>query len=705
MCLLQTSEAIYNDGAMKSTLLWLFIFVLFCGNFPGRIVAEEKCQRFLNGKEQTAPSNIVPTPHLEFYVSSSTGNDDNDGRSPDTPWKTLARAGSVQFVAGNKLLLKSGDVWNEPLVVNEHGAKKSFGTAENPIEISSYGKGKRPAIVRDGARLTCCIQIFEASGWKITNLEIGRADHGIDFHYSTNGNQFLWIENCFFHNIDGSNMYNGMRKPTGRWWEYSFSSAVHISGECVPWNDGYYVADITIKNCAANNAKTLFFNGTANMDALTCNVKNVTLENNHTIGGSWGWCIHFIENAVVRNCTTYGAGELFVEVGAAGGVCHGARNVMVENCTFAYTKFMETDGVGFDFEGRNENVVVRNCDFYMNEEDAILYYNNNGGNFNCAVYNINMLGNGYKSGTGRSGFKVHPHDVGCIVGYVRSDKDPVTWELSDYRLESPYSYGDPVPTPSDTGYPKIIKADNGTITYSSTRTFDGKSACVDPTGNDFINDTGGKSTVKNGAWVQYTFIGTGIEFRGPQCPDQGIFEVWLDGKLVREIDGYNTADLGTQTLYSETSLPMGPHNIKIVKKEGAHLIATGFIEHRDDTTPPIAPKSGYKLLIKDGNISAATAIAQPHDGWTLFYLNDVFPIDKVSVSIKNPGDYTLQYWKNAGLQSDWVDVSAETTTEPGTLEFDFDCVMTNRFRVLPVCSAEDDEITAFSARIADPPIF
>jgi hypothetical protein len=101
-------------------------------------------------------------------------------------------------------------------------------------------------------------------------------------------------------------------------------------------------------------------------------------------------------------------------------------------------------------------------------------------------------------------------------------------------------------------------------------------------------------------------------------------------------------------------------------------------------------------------MGAITQIAQPDDGWTLFYLSDKLAFDKVSVSVKNPGDYTLQSWKDEGLQSDWANLTTATATTPGTLEFDFHPIMmTNRFRVLSVSPAADDEITAFSAHVAD----
>ncbi|GEM_PF-1836128 len=89
-----------------------------------------------------------------IYVSSSGGDDDNDGLSPDSPVKTLqagidlVRSG-VDSVNGkiypDWLLLKRGDVWNETL-----NWRKSGRSLEESTVITCYGDAEkpRPAISR-----------------------------------------------------------------------------------------------------------------------------------------------------------------------------------------------------------------------------------------------------------------------------------------------------------------------------------------------------------------------------------------------------------------------------------------------------------------------------------------------------------------------------------------------------------------------------
>jgi parallel beta-helix repeat protein len=74
-----------------------------------------------------------------YYVSNS-GNDSNDGLTTATAWQTLSKVNSSTFIAGDSILLKRGDSWNERLTL------KSSGNAGNPIVVSAYGSGAKPLI-------------------------------------------------------------------------------------------------------------------------------------------------------------------------------------------------------------------------------------------------------------------------------------------------------------------------------------------------------------------------------------------------------------------------------------------------------------------------------------------------------------------------------------------------------------------------------
>jgi hypothetical protein len=76
----------------------------------------------------------------DYYIDSQNGRDGNDGRNPTNPWKSLAKINSTRFKAGDRILLKAGEIWHEKLLL------VSSGTPENPIIFTSYGNGAKPVI-------------------------------------------------------------------------------------------------------------------------------------------------------------------------------------------------------------------------------------------------------------------------------------------------------------------------------------------------------------------------------------------------------------------------------------------------------------------------------------------------------------------------------------------------------------------------------
>lgn len=84
-----------------------------------------------------------PTPDTRMvFVSSSQGDDANDGLSPQQPLQTIAN-GLAQLRNGHSdwLLLKRGDVWYEPIGGIGANKLKNGRSMEQPTLIASYGVG------------------------------------------------------------------------------------------------------------------------------------------------------------------------------------------------------------------------------------------------------------------------------------------------------------------------------------------------------------------------------------------------------------------------------------------------------------------------------------------------------------------------------------------------------------------------------------
>ncbi|MEV0288603.1 X2-like carbohydrate binding domain-containing protein [Kribbella sp. NPDC050820] len=71
----------------------------------------------------------------------------------------------------------------------------------------------------------------------------------------------------------------------------------------------------------------------------------------------------------------------------------------------------------------------------------------------------------------------------------------------------------------------------------------------------------------NGAAVEFTFQGTGVEWITALGPDQGEADVYLDGKLVRRVNLHNDARVTVRQAFT-TSVKNGSHTLRIVKVSG-----------------------------------------------------------------------------------------------------------------------------------------
>lgn len=76
-----------------------------------------------------------------YYVSPN-GNDSQNGTSPSTAWKTIARVNQAtySFQPGDKVLFERGGTWRGELILG------SSGTAAQPITVGAYGSGALPVI-------------------------------------------------------------------------------------------------------------------------------------------------------------------------------------------------------------------------------------------------------------------------------------------------------------------------------------------------------------------------------------------------------------------------------------------------------------------------------------------------------------------------------------------------------------------------------
>ena len=86
-----------------------------------------------------------------YYISSSTGNDNNDGLTPQTAWKNAEIINQKSFKPGDGIFLKRGDTWRITAELEIYSG----------ITLSAYGEGAKP-------KLICSIDASSVEMWKKT---------------------------------------------------------------------------------------------------------------------------------------------------------------------------------------------------------------------------------------------------------------------------------------------------------------------------------------------------------------------------------------------------------------------------------------------------------------------------------------------------------------------------------------------------------
>src|ERR1700693_804923 len=100
-----------------------------------------------------------------YYLDSREGDDSHAGTNSATPWKSLERVNATTFRPGDRILLKSGSMWQGQLW------PKGSGVEGQPIKMGTYGKGAKPMINGHGL-FEDTVLLKNQEYWEIEGLEI-----------------------------------------------------------------------------------------------------------------------------------------------------------------------------------------------------------------------------------------------------------------------------------------------------------------------------------------------------------------------------------------------------------------------------------------------------------------------------------------------------------------------------------------------------
>ncbi|MES1182234.1 MAG: right-handed parallel beta-helix repeat-containing protein [Myxococcales bacterium] len=138
-----------------------------------------------------------------YFLDDLNGNDANDGKTPATAWKTLAKANATPLKAGDRLCLRAGGSWVGQL------KPQGSGSAAAPVVIDQYGSGARPKIAAGASdKEAVLLENFayvELGHLEVTNQKSAPGDYrGIAVVGRDAGTlSHIQIRGCFVHDVTG----------------------------------------------------------------------------------------------------------------------------------------------------------------------------------------------------------------------------------------------------------------------------------------------------------------------------------------------------------------------------------------------------------------------------------------------------------------------------------------------------------------------
>ncbi|MEN1680519.1 MAG: right-handed parallel beta-helix repeat-containing protein [Planctomycetota bacterium] len=316
----------------------------------------------------------------DFFFSSTTGSYRGDGFSPASAWNDFdALAPYLPLQPGERILLKAGDTFTEELNL------RGKGTADNLVELTSYGTGDNPVIRRSDLKHDVGVVWNNASHARISNIDVEHSKLGIYLRYEWEdvGSQNVTIENSNFRDMTDPSL-----DASANNFEYAWSDAIWVGGQA--WNQAEFstrLDGLTIRNVTAENVAHLFGTGWYFPAPYMSRLTNLLIEDSVAINALAGsFQLFGVDGGIIRRVKATGGGGQDTWSGTTLGFIQDSKNVLIEDNEFSFIdRAQSADGSGMDFEGNTENVTFRNNTIHNNAGSALLILSTGGPNKNLVI--------------------------------------------------------------------------------------------------------------------------------------------------------------------------------------------------------------------------------------------------------------------------------------------------------------------------------
>ncbi|MFT8342204.1 choice-of-anchor Q domain-containing protein [Clostridium beijerinckii] len=323
-------------------------------------------------------NNIAKADSGTYYVSSTNGNDNNNG-SIDSPWKTIQKAANT-VKAGDTVVVRGG-TYKEKLTMKTSGTANAYITFKNyegetPI-IDGSGQSASSDDLANALVLINDKSYIKVIGFNVTNYVVTNeyVPSGIRV---TGASKNVEIRNCKVYGIKTT--YSGSNEDRN-----AHAIAIHGTNGNSSL-DGLIIDNCEVYGCVLGQSESVVLNG----NVTNFEVTNNKIHDNDNIGIDFiGYEGTASSNDYVRNGKCSGnqvwnisstKNKTYTDACADGIYVDGGASIIIED------NKVSTSDIGIETASEHkdkatDNVIVRNNLVY-----------------NCGVYGISMGGSGDTNG-------------------------------------------------------------------------------------------------------------------------------------------------------------------------------------------------------------------------------------------------------------------------------------------------------------------
>ena len=338
----------------------------------GAVASEAEAQQILDAadkrRNEILTSETTVTCSGTAYYVSTDGDDNNDGKTPETAWKSIDRVNSTKLKAGDAVYFRRGDLWRDELLNCAEGVTYSaYGTGEKPKFIGSPESGvgeEKWSLYYEGDNKEKIWQFHRDmpdTGGVIFNAGESWADRiygwwSVDGYVQYDATDLAFTpEACLTQNLTFCSMpdFTGCEYPFGRY-EYNKQGPLYL--RCDEGNPGLLYSAIEFETtdregwaaiiycaegCTIDNLSILYWGNTA--IAADNRTPSITVQNCEI--GWGGNCIHmYIQEEPTKEYMLSGDGIY--------GICDKG---LVEN---NYCHDVDGNGITFESDEVDETVMT-----------------------------------------------------------------------------------------------------------------------------------------------------------------------------------------------------------------------------------------------------------------------------------------------------------------------------------------------------------